>query len=115
MWKSYPGRVEGIHLEGDPKVRALRWWNMLFLRRYYWKTVTILHIPPVEGPYRVGFIDAFGNSKYDTTLRTSSQFAVRHGRGYCRFFAILQDGTELPLVIVARIKLEDLPHEVPLV
>lgn len=115
MWLRYKGHVEGILLKGDPKVPKTTWWNRLYLILCVWDEGSVLQVPSGVDEYRVGYIDCFGRVMYETTRLTIHHFAVRHGRESCRFFAILEDGTEIPLRFTARVKLENLPHGIPLV
>lgn len=115
MWRVYDGKVEGIRLEGDPKVPATRWWNHLYLLFFVWKEITILTAPRGAAPFRVGYIDAFGGKKCRAHPVYSREFAVRHGRESCTFFAVLHDGTEVPLGIVERTTLDKKPPNVPLI
>jgi hypothetical protein len=115
MWKSYTGRIEGIILQGDPKVPPTRWWNHLWLVLFVWNEVTILEVPPDAPPYRVGYAPYAGGQMYQTRLLHKPRFAVRHGHENCRFFAVTADGTELPLKIATRTTIEALPNSVPLV
>jgi len=114
LWRRYSGRVDGLLLKGDPKVPPTTWWNALFVR-LYWNEVTILEVPDDIRDYRVGYIPFAGPTKYLTTVLHSPRFAVRHGRENCKFFAIMLDGTELPLKLATRTTVDELPNSVPLV
>ena len=114
FWRTYSGRVDGLLLKGDPKVPATTWWNQLFVR-LYWNEVTILEVPDDIKDYRVGYIPQFGPTKYLTTVLHAPRFAVRHGREDCKFFAVMLDGTELPLKLACRTKIADLSNSVVLV
>jgi hypothetical protein len=115
MWMKYSVRVEGIRLAGDPEVPPTTWWNHLFLLLFVWNRVSVLQVPFGVEEYRVGYIDHRGRVMYNTTHITSRFFAVRHGYEPCRFFAITNDGTELPLTLQARTTLEELLPGIPLV
>lgn len=108
-WKQYSGRVYGLELKGDPTIPATTWWNMLILRWLFWSDVTVLEIPQDVTFYRVGYIAQDREPMYFTTLLAGERFAVRHGREDCRFFAVMEDGTELPLKIIQRLKKDELP------
>lgn len=115
MWKRYAGRVIGIHLAGDPNVPPTRWWNHWFLVHFVWKQVSILEVPEEVDVYRIGFIDTFGGTMYNTRPMFKRRFAVRHGHEPCSFFAVTKDGTEIPLTLVKRLTIETMPLDVPLV
>src|SRR5512147_3006079 len=111
FWRTYSGRVDGLLLLGDPKMPPTTWWNALFVR-LYWDQVSILEVPDDIRDYRVGYIPQFGPTKYLTTVQHAPRFAVRHGREDCRFFAVMLDGTELPLRFAARMSIDQLPNSV---
>ncbi|KAA0205545.1 hypothetical protein EDM68_05390 [Candidatus Uhrbacteria bacterium] len=115
MWKHYTGRVTGMRLDGDPKVPATRWWNHLYLLLFVWREITILEVPEGAAPFRVGYKDDFGRAKCRTRPVYSRRFAVSHGHEPCTFFAVLYDGTEVPLRIVERTSIDRKPELVPLV
>jgi hypothetical protein len=115
MWKKYSGRITGIRLTGDSKVPRTRWWNHLYLLLFVWDEITVLQVPDGAMPYRVGYVDGFGDAKCNTRLYLTRRFAVRHGRESCLFFAVMPDGTEIPLTVIKRATIETLPPDVPLV
>ncbi len=115
MWSTYQGRVEGILLRGDSKVPPTTWWNHLYLLHFVWKEVTILKVPDEVTFYRVGYIPFRGKPKCSSTIMNAPRFAVRHGHEDCAFFTVLEDGTEIPLVISTRTTIDELPTNVPLV
>jgi len=107
FWRKYSGRVYGLELKGDPKVPPTTWWNALFVR-LYWDVVTVLEVPDDVQEYRVGYIPFTGEAMHLTTVLSARRFAVRHGREDCRFFAVMLDGTELPLKIACRTTIDKL-------
>ncbi|HVM90356.1 MAG TPA: hypothetical protein VMU11_00470 [Verrucomicrobiae bacterium] len=112
-WRTYSGRVDGLPLKGDPEMPPTTWWNAWFLRAFVWKQATILMVPPEVKEYRVGFIPGNGIAEYNTNIIRAPRFAVKHGREDCRFFAVMLDGTELPLKIACRMEVLFLPNSVP--
>jgi hypothetical protein len=113
FWRKYSGRVYGLELKGDPEMPPTRWWNAWFLRLCVWKEATILEVPDGVDAYRVGFIPQGGQAEYHRKIRDAPRFAVKHGREDCRFFAVMLDGTELPLKISCRTRIELLSNSVP--
>ena len=113
FWKPYSGRVYGLELKGDPSMPRTKWWNAWLLREVFWNEVTVLEVPDGVDEYRVGFIPGNGLAEYQTRILRTPRFAVRHGREDCKFFAVMLDGTELPLKISCRTTLADLSNSVP--
>lgn len=115
MWKRFTGRVDGIEVKGEPGMPASSWWKIPFLILFYWDTVQVFEMTASVGRYRVGFVPFDGPTRLRSKPVLTRQFAARIGREDCRFFAVDNDGTELPLKAVRRMKKRDLPDSITLV
>jgi hypothetical protein len=117
-WKKYVGpEVRSTLVMGDEGSPPTRWWNHLWLALWGWKTTVVFQVQreAVERGYRVGYRSFDGNSMIEDVVNFDRQFRVKIGHEDCAFFAIMKNGLETPLSLVARTDVSDARHQtVPL-
>ncbi|MCX6785629.1 MAG: hypothetical protein NTZ18_02115 [Candidatus Komeilibacteria bacterium] len=109
-WKRIPIslaiKIKGMVIEGDREVPPTKWYNILWMLLFGWKTVAVLSAQSEEEEWYIGFEDFHGNWMLCQTPILDNNIAVKIGRESCRFFAISGPKPELmqelPLTLVAR-------------
>ena len=102
MWSKFDGAVQGTMVEGDRTVPATHWWNHWWLVWRGWQTVSVFEAL-TDKPFRVGFRNQWGKAYLRSSPLTDRVFNALVGFEDCTFFAIDEDGREVPLTIVRRI------------
>jgi hypothetical protein len=104
-WKTFSGRVEGVHVHGDKDVKPTRWWRHLFLALWGWKTVAVFEVEDPHAAtdgYRIGFVPFNGPAKLRERVCVDRCFRMKIGREDCTFFAVDRSGKEIALRVIAR-------------
>lgn len=100
-----PEGVVGTLVAGDPEAPPTRWWNHWYLLFRGWKTIVTfgVNVESVDNwPYRVGYKDFNGNVMLCDHEHSAPRFTALIGREGCRFFALNEDGHEVPLRLLQR-------------
>ena len=106
FWKKFDLKKvkgEGVIIKGDPYTHKSRWWNYILLATVFWRKIWVLEIRTNSPSFRLvcvqegeGVCRIYRKSIYDKIIRVG----VR--REDCCFFAIDDDGGEIPVVVLER-------------
>ncbi|MBU0540081.1 hypothetical protein KKF59_03225 [Patescibacteria group bacterium] len=109
-WKKYEGQeLYGTPVEGDKNASPTKWWNHLWLVLNGWKTVAVFRVSQeaTERGYRVGYVPFDGSAVVNSVVNYHREFRMRVGHEDCVFFAVMTDGREAPLKLMARADISD--------
>lgn len=123
MWKRSDGgkSCNGRTVEGDTTVPPTRWWNHWWLVWRGWSTVAVFEVK-TDKAFRVGYRDAWATAYINTDLlnvpvtgarplgRTTRwpHFNLLVGFEDCTFFAVDEDGNEVPITLIKRTPRKDI-------
>ena len=113
-WKRFEGPdIRGSLIMGDDSASPTKWWNHLWLALWGWKTVVVFQVPreAIERGYRVGYRPFDGKTMLEETINYDRQFRMKVGREDCVFFAVMKNGLEATLTLVARADVSDVRYQ----
>lgn len=101
-WSKFSRAVEGRLIKGDKTVPPTTKWNYYWLRWFVWKRVVVFEVDREAAGrgFRVGFKKPDGEAEVCLATCYSHRYKMRLGHEDCIFFAVNEQGREIPLKVV---------------